>query len=117
QRRFRIFYLVVALSVGFWAIKGGLKMIFMGPHRVYGKTFDNNLFALTSVMVLPMLFYFGQSLRSARWRLVTLIGSGLICLAIIGAQSRAGFLALAVVLTCMAWSSRYRLRAAFAAGL
>ena len=117
QRRFRIFYLVVALSVGFWAIKGGLKMIFMGPHRVYGKTFDNNLFALTSVMVLPMLFYFGQSLRSPRWRMAAMIGSGLICLAIIGAQSRAGFLALAVVLTCMAWSSRYRVRAALAAGL
>lgn len=110
-RRFRILYGVVALSAAFWAIKGGLKVALLGPHQVYGKTYDNNLFALTSVMALPMVFYFGQSLTRLRWRWLFAAASGLTCLAILGSGSRAGFLALAVVLWCMAWSSKYRFRA------
>jgi probable O-glycosylation ligase (exosortase A-associated) len=116
-RRFRLLYILVALATAFWAIKGGAKVIVLGPHQVYGKTYDNNLFALVSVMALPMVFYFGLSVKHARWRPVLLICAALICLGIIGSRSRAGFVAFAVVLACMAWSSRYRLRAIFAAGL
>lgn len=111
EKRFRTFYIVIALSAAFWAIKGGLKVVLIGPHQVYGKTYDNNLFALTSVMALPMLFYFGLSIRHVRWRTLLLIASALMCLGIIGSRSRAGFVAFGVVLICMAWSSRYRLRA------
>ncbi len=32
HRRLRILYIVVALSTAFWAIKGGLKMLVLGPH-------------------------------------------------------------------------------------
>lgn len=113
-RRLRVLYIVVALSVGFWAIKGGLKVITLGPHQVYGKTYDNNLFALTSAMVLPMVFYYGMSLRRAKWRNLLMICSVLICLGIIGSRSRAGFVAFGFVLAGMAWSSRYRVRAVMA---
>jgi len=113
-RRFRILFSVVALSAAFWAIKGGLKVILIGPHQVYGRTYDNNLFALMSVMALPMVFYFGLTVRHARWRTLFLVMSAFICLGIIGSHSRAGFVAFGVVLVCMAWSSRYRLRAMFA---
>ncbi|MCG8405627.1 MAG: O-antigen ligase family protein [Phycisphaerales bacterium] len=113
SRRFRILFLVIALSTAFWAIKGGLKVILIGPHQVYGKSYDNNLFALTSVMALPMVFYFGLSVKHARWRALLLVCSALMCLAIIGSRSRAGFVAFAVILMCMAWGSRYRLRALF----
>lgn len=109
-RRFRILYAVVALSVAFWAIKGGIKVLLIGPHQVYGKTYDNNLFALTSVMVLPMVFYHAMTVRRARWRYALFAASALISLAIICSQSRAGFVALAFVTVCMAWSSRYRFR-------
>lgn len=110
-RRLRILYIVIALSVGFWAIKGGLKVILLGPHQVYGLSYDNNLFALLSVMALPMVFYFGMSVRHARWRAFFIACSLLMCLAIIGSRSRAGFVALAFVLCGIAWTSRYRLRA------
>lgn len=110
-RRFRAVYLVVALSVAFWAIKGGLKVMFLGPHQVYGKTYDNNLFALTSVMTLPMVFYFALSVKHAKWRALLYACTALICLSIIGSRSRAGFVAFAIVLLGMAWSSRYRFRA------
>lgn len=111
HRRVRILYIVVAMATAFWAIKGGLKVVLLGPHQVYGKSYDNNLFALTSAMVLPMIFYYGMSIKSHRWRNVLLVCAVLVCLAIICSRSRAGFLALAVVLTGMAWHSRYRLRA------
>jgi probable O-glycosylation ligase (exosortase A-associated) len=116
-RRFRVLYIVVALATAFWAIKGGLKVILLGPHQVHGRTYDNNLFALLSVMALPMVFYFALSVKHARWRPVLLVFAALICLGIIGSRSRAGFVAFAFVLVCMAWSSRYRLRAFFAVGL
>ncbi|HVP11345.1 MAG TPA: O-antigen ligase family protein [Phycisphaerae bacterium] len=116
-RRFRILYIVVAMSTAFWAIKGGFKVILLGPHQVYGRTYDNNLFALLSVMSLPMVFYYALSVRHARWRAALLVCAALICLAIIGSRSRAGFVALAFVLACMAWSSRFHLRAIVAAGL
>lgn len=109
--RFRILFIVVALSTAFWAIKGGFKVILLGPHQVYGKSYDNNLFALTSVMVLPMVFYIGLTLKQARWRILFLVFSALMCLGIIGSRSRAGFVAFGVVLFFMAWNSRYRLRA------
>ncbi|MFQ5429402.1 MAG: O-antigen ligase family protein [Phycisphaerae bacterium] len=114
SRRFRILFLVVALATEFWAIKGGLKVMLLGPHQVYGRTYDNNLFALMSVMALPMVFYFALTVRRVLWRTLLLIFAALICLGIIGSQSRAGFVAFGVVLLCMAWSSRYRLRAVLA---
>ena len=116
-RRFRTIYLVVAMSVAFWAIKGGLKVLVLGPHQVYGRTYDNNLFALTSVMTLPMVFYFGLSVKHARWRAVLMGCSLLMCLAIIGSRSRAGFAACTIVLAMMGWSSRYRWKAMIAVGI
>lgn len=116
-RRYRVLYIVVALATAFWAIKGGFKVILLGPHQVHGRTYDNNLFALLSVMALPMVFYFALSVKHARWRPVLLVFAALICLGIIGSRSRAGFVAFAFVLVCMAWSSRYRLKAFFAVGL
>jgi probable O-glycosylation ligase (exosortase A-associated) len=113
-RRFRILYIVVALATAFWAIKGGFKVILLGPHQVYGRTYDNNFFALVSVMTLPMIFYFSLSVRHGRWRPLLLFCAAMTCLGIIGSRSRAGFVAFAFVLLCMAWSSRYRLRAVFA---
>lgn len=116
-RRLRILIIVVGLSAAFWAIKGGIKVVLLGPHQVYGKTYDNNLFALTSVMSLPIVFYYALSVKHTRWRAVLLAFAALIILAIIGSRSRAGFVAMVVVVCCMAWISRYRVRAMFAVGI
>ena len=111
SRRFKILYIVVALSTAFWAIKGGVNVLIIGPHQVYGRSYDNNLFALFSVMTLPMVFYFALVVKRTRWRTALLICTALICLSIIGSRSRAGFVAFGVVLVCMAWTSRYRFKA------
>ncbi len=116
-RRLKIFFIVIAFSAGFWAIKGGVKILLIGPHQVYGKSYDNNLFALISVMALPLVFYGTALVRKTKWRPVFLICAGLICLGIIGSRSRAGFVAFAVVLCMMAWGSRYRFRALIGVGI
>lgn len=109
--RLKTLFIVIGFSAAFWAIKGGVKVLLIGPHQVYGKSYDNNLFALVSVMSLPMVFYAAQLVRNTRWRPVILICTALICIGIIGSRSRAGFAAFAVVVLMMAWGSRYRFRA------
>ena len=89
-RRLKIFFIVIAFSASFWAIKGGIKILLLGPHQVYGKSYDNNLFALISVMSLPLVFYGAALVKKTKWRPVFLICAGLICLGIIGSRSRAG---------------------------
>jgi len=116
-RRLKMFFIVIAFSAGFWAIKGGIKILLIGPHQVYGKSYDNNLFALTSVMALPLVFYGAALVRQTKWRPVFLVCAGLICLGIIGSHSRAGFVAFATVLCLMAWGSRYRFRALIGVGV
>ncbi|MEE8170035.1 MAG: O-antigen ligase family protein, partial [Phycisphaerae bacterium] len=116
-RRVGALYAVIALSVGFWAIKGGIWTVILGPHQVYGTTYDNNLFALKSVMVLPMMYYFAQTLRRPRWRWMMLTFCALACLGILGSRSRSGFLALVFVLFCIGWSSAHRIKATFAVSL
>lgn len=116
-RRLRILYGVVALAAGFWAIKGGLKVVALGPHQVYGADYDNNLFALKSVMALPMLYYFGITARRPRWRWLLLGCCALMCLAVLGSKSRSGFVALLFVLACLAWTSGRRIRAFFGVGV
>lgn len=109
--RLKILFIVIGFSAAFWAIKGGVKVLLIGPHQVYGKSYDNNLFALVSVMSLPLVFYASQLVRNTRWRPVILVCTALICIGIIGSRSRAGFAAFAVVVIMMAWGSRYRFRA------
>lgn len=109
--RLKTLFIVVAFSAAFWAIKGGVKVLLIGPHQVYGKSYDNNLFALVSVMSLPMVFYASQLIRNKKWRPFFLACTALICIGIIGSRSRAGFAAFGVVVVMMAWGSRHRFRA------
>lgn len=119
RRRMLILYAVVALATAFWAIKGGMWVFVRGPHQVYGMDYDNNHFALRSVMALPMMFCLALALprRRRRWRIALYVACGLTCLAIIGSGSRSGFLALAFVLLGLAWHSGHRIKAMSAVAL
>jgi len=104
--RLRALCMVVALAAGFWAVKAGIWTLMLGAHRTYGEDYDNNLFALKSVMVLPLLFHMGIISKDRRVRGLLLGLALCACLGIIGSRSRAGFAALAFVLVGMLWSSR-----------
>lgn len=110
--RFHALCIVVAVATGFWAIKAGAWTLLLGPHRTHGEDYDNNLFALKSVMVLPLLYQLGMADTNRRRRYLFMGLAALTALGIIGSRSRSGFVALAFVLICMMWSGRHRIRAA-----
>lgn len=105
---------VIAFSIAFYGIKGGVFTFLKGGHyRVYGppKSFiaDNNALALALCMVLPLLRYLQMNVK----RKLAKIGFGLVMLltgiAILGTYSRGGLLGLAVVCGMLFLKSRKKL--------
>ncbi|HAW91689.1 MULTISPECIES: putative O-glycosylation ligase, exosortase A system-associated [unclassified Arsukibacterium] len=95
---------VVALSIGFYGVKGGIYTIATaGGGRVWGPTggffFGNNELALTLLMILPILFYLRHLVPDNKrlLRLSLLAAMGLIVLAALGTQSRGGLVACVAV--------------------
>ena len=102
--RWRIHLILVVLvaGLGFHGIVDGLKVIVSGGgHTVKGipnsTLSDNNLFALGMVMLLPLCLYLAKysEHRVARW--ASLATFGLCVMAVLGSDSRGGFLALAIL--------------------
>lgn len=93
---------VLALSVGFFGIKGGLFTIATGgSHRVWGPAgsfiSDNNTLALAIIMVVP-LFRYLQLHSDNKWLKRGCIAVMLLCAAsALGSQSRGAFLALSAM--------------------
>ncbi|MEH6433566.1 putative O-glycosylation ligase, exosortase A system-associated [Massilia sp. DD77] len=94
----------VVLSVGFYANVEGLKFIASGGHHkiagMWGHVLsDRNELAISFVMTLPICYYLLHEYGS-RWRLARLglLGTiALLVIAVIGTQSRGGFIALTVL--------------------
>lgn len=90
---------VVAISVGFYGIKGGVFTIITGgEYRVYGPVGslmeENNGLAIALVMVAPLYYYLAvtSKIRILRYALVVCLI--LIVFAILGSQSRGALLAI-----------------------
>ncbi|HEY7338274.1 MAG TPA: putative O-glycosylation ligase, exosortase A system-associated [Bryobacteraceae bacterium] len=119
--RFRIEALVwvMALSIAFWGVKGGLWTLLRGggghvEGPVNSMIFGNNELALALVMVLPMISYLQlqNTNKRIRWALT---GTQILCVVgIVGTYSRAGFLALCVMWALQWWKSRHKLILAMA---
>lgn len=114
--RLHAMLIMVALGLGFHGAVEGLKVVqTAGAHHPTGiqtsKMSDNNHFAVAMVMVVPLLFYL---FRYAERRLVKIGFLGVFALtvmAIVGTQSRGGFVALAITGLFLIFSSRHKLRA------
>jgi probable O-glycosylation ligase (exosortase A-associated) len=114
--RLRLLYLVMALSMGFYGLKGGLWVLRTGgSEHVQGPeqgTFfgDNNTLGLALCMVLPLLLYLSRE-EERRWMKIilriTFAGS---IIGILFTYSRGAFLGLAVILGILIWRSPWRLR-------
>lgn len=107
EKRIKYFIAVIAFSVGFYGIKGGIFTITSGGgERVWGPPggfFEgNNELALTLLMIIPMFFFMAKNfepIASRKWaRLATYVAIGLIAIAAIGSQSRGAMLASCAVL-------------------
>ncbi|MEW6293389.1 MAG: putative O-glycosylation ligase, exosortase A system-associated [Pseudomonadota bacterium] len=90
---------VLALSVGFFGIKGGVFTILTaGANRVWGPPHsfiaDNNALALALLMVVP-LFRYLQLHSDNKWVRIGCVAAMLLCVvSAIGSHSRGAFLAL-----------------------
>lgn len=94
---------VVVISVGLFGVKGGVFTILTGGgDRVYGpqgSSFisDNNAIAVALVMVIPLMFYLGSTVkrRIVKWGLGA--AALLSMVAVLGSQSRGAMLAVAAM--------------------
>jgi putative inorganic carbon (hco3(-)) transporter len=98
--RFHALMWIVALSLGYWGVKGGLFTIATGGgSRVLGPgntdLSDNNQFALVIVTLIPILNYLRLHSANRHIRL-GLLGATILCIiTVIGSYSRGGVIALA----------------------
>jgi probable O-glycosylation ligase (exosortase A-associated) len=101
----------IAISLGYYAVKGGGFVILTGGHsRVYGPENspigDNNCLALVLIVLLPLLAYLRGTSRVALTRLALLATIVLAVLAIFGTYSRGALIALAAAGATYAVRSR-----------
>jgi len=115
KEQIQILIWVVAGSVAFFGVKGGLFTLReAGESRVNGPpgSFieENNALALATVMTIPLLYYlFLQSKK--RWLRWGLLASIVLCgFSALGSYSRGGLIALAAMFAFFWWRSRGRFR-------
>ncbi|MES2759537.1 MAG: putative O-glycosylation ligase, exosortase A system-associated [Pseudomonadota bacterium] len=105
---------VLAISLGYYGIKGGLFTLRRGGgERVWGPdgTFigDNNAIALALIMVIPLMVFLRQH-SARRWLRHGLAAAMLLCaLAALGAYSRGALLAIAAMVLVLWLKSRSKM--------
>ncbi|MBL9078719.1 MAG: putative O-glycosylation ligase, exosortase A system-associated [Planctomycetes bacterium] len=122
QQRLRVMLWTIALSLGFFGIKGGLFGVLSGGARIMrgpgGMLEDNNDFALALVMNVPLLWYLGISERGLPvLKRATQVAVFLTVVTVVLTHSRGGFLALCATALWIAWRSGKLFRAALALGV
>jgi probable O-glycosylation ligase (exosortase A-associated) len=102
---------VLMLSMGFFALKGGVFTILTGgSERVWGppKTFiaSNNEFAMAVLMAIPLVYFLSTTVTSKylKWALLLAIPIGF--MSIFGTQSRGGLVGIVCVLLFLAWQAK-----------
>ena len=117
RRRLRAMALVIALALGFYAVKNALFYMAGGGtiNGPGGMLKDNNDFALAMVMNLGFLWYMSgavSDMRFGRFLKIFLRGAFFLnVLTIMSTSSRGGFLAMGVVLFMISMKTRYKVPA------
>lgn len=121
-QRVRIALYVLAFTIGFWGVRGGvISLVTAGHARVYGPDHsiisDNNDFGVVLATVLPLLFGLRTSFRRALYRHLTTVIIILTLIAAIFTYSRGGWLALGTMGVIVWWRSPRKLIGAVATGI
>jgi probable O-glycosylation ligase (exosortase A-associated) len=111
--RLRWLYVVTALSLGFYGLKGGVWVLRTGgTERVFGPDMsffaDNNTLGLALCMILPMLLYLSREEPRPWLKKIMRVTFFFTMIAIVFTYSRGAFLALSVVLAILIWRSPWR---------
>jgi probable O-glycosylation ligase (exosortase A-associated) len=111
RRHVQVLIGVVAGSIAFYGIKGGLFTLAKGGEfLVYGPpgSFieENNALALATIMTIPLLYY--AFLRvGTHWARWGLLAAMVLCgFSVLGSHSRGGFVAIVIMLGFLWWRSR-----------
>ena len=114
KARVMAFVWVIALSLAYYGVKGGLLFIasggrnnFTGPPN--SKIGDRNTLALALVMVVPLLNFLRLVSERAFVRMAVIGAMGMTILAVLGTYSRGGFLALLGMGAFLWWKSRQKI--------
>jgi len=113
RRRIELLVWIIALSLGFYGVKGGIFTIASGGgYHVLGppRTFigGNNEMGLALIMTMPLMRYLHLQAKKiwVKWGLMAAMG--LTIVAIFGTQSRGALLGLVVMALIMIWKTRRR---------
>ena len=105
----------MVLAIGFYAVKGGLFTIAtLGQFRVWGPEdsfiYDNNAFALATVMSIPLWVYlFTQSAHRPWVRFGIMFAVAMSAVSAIGTHSRGAVLAIVAMAMFLWFKSRRKL--------
>lgn len=99
RRHLDIFVWVIALSLAFYGVKGGIfTLLHGGSGRVYGPPGGfiegNNELALALTMCIPLLYYLRSTLRSTWAKHGMVLAMVFTALAVLGSHSRGALLAI-----------------------
>lgn len=114
RREIMVFAWVVALSLAFYGVKGGVfTLLSGGVSRVYGPTgsyiAENNALAVALIMTVPLLRFLQTTLRE-KWQRVAMVGAMLLCgVSILGSHSRGAILAISAMLVVLWWRGKNKL--------
>jgi putative inorganic carbon (hco3(-)) transporter len=122
KRRLRYLLLVVAFSIGFYGVKGGIFALGTGGiFKVYGPGSgffsSNNSIGLALNTILPILFYFAREETNRRLRLTLKVTFWLCAVAVVFTYSRGAFLGLIIVMAILYLRGRRAVAAIAAAAL
>ncbi len=102
QRRINLLIWVIAMSIGFFSVKGGVFTILTGGgFRVWGPPGsyieENNGLAVATLMIIPLIVYLYR-ISEKKWQRYGLAFAGVMSLAsAVGSQSRGALLAMVAV--------------------
>jgi len=110
---------VVAGSITFYGVKGGVYTILTGGSgRVWGPegsmVFGNNELAVAMVMTMPLLYYLFLTASRRGFRWVIAAAMALMAMAILGTQSRGALLAILAMALALGLKSRRPVRSSAA---
>lgn len=111
--RQKLYYLIITIgcSISFLAVKGGVFALKSGfAHRIYGppgtQFYENNAFAIASLICLPLLLLWYRETPSQRIRYGITASVPFILASVISSWSRGAFLTLGVMLLVLIWHSK-----------
>lgn len=104
----------IVMSIGFYSGVEGLKYVSSGGgHQIFGPTGtnmrDNNHLALAINMMLPFAVYLLSDIKQKFIRVAFIVFIGVSVLAIVGTNSRGGFVALSIFLFSVFMASKHKL--------